>query len=94
MSSQLLPLPSLLAELALVKRGLVLVRGRDYWRIEEAASQARREAASGPEATKTFLSAPWFFWTTDRLGKVIVVMDRGDEAVTYAVEPGSVEPPP
>ena len=78
-----------LLDLALVKRGLVLMRGQNYWRIENAASQARREAASGSEEARRYLSDPRFFWTKDPSGKVVVIEHVGDEDIPYAVEPGS-----
>lgn len=90
MAPRLLPLPVVLQDLALVKRGLVLMRGADYWRIEHAASHARREAASGSEDVRKFLSEPRFFWTTDPIGKVVVMETVAGKEYPYSVEPGSV----
>jgi hypothetical protein len=88
------PLPHVLQDLALVKRGLVLMRGSDYWRIEDAASRARREAASGPVETRAFLSDPRFYWTKDQTGKVVVMEVLADAEVPFSVEPGAIVPVP
>lgn len=79
-----------LLDLAAFHRGLVLMRGRDYWRIEDASSHARREAASGHPKTREFLNDPRFFWTIGPDKKVVVMEKKGDEEVPFAAEPGSI----
>lgn len=83
------PLLTVLLDLAMIKRGLVLMRGRDYWRIEQVAAHARREAASGHPVTRDYLNAPRFFWTIAPDQKVVIMEKREEGDVPFAVEPGS-----
>lgn len=83
------PLLTVLLDLAMVKRGLVLMRGPDYWRIEDAAAHARREASSGHPSTRKFLTEPRFFWTIPPDKKVVIMEKKESGDVPFAVEPGS-----
>jgi hypothetical protein len=83
------PLQTVLAELALEKRGLVLVQGRRYFRIEDQASQARREAKSGPLETRRFLQAHDFWWDEDPDGLVVVYQETPGGPKPLAAEIGS-----
>lgn len=83
------PLPTVLAELAFEKRGLVLAQGRTYFRIEDQASQARREAKSGPSETRRFLQAHDFWWDEDPDGLVVVYQDTPGGPKPLAAEIGS-----
>jgi hypothetical protein len=65
------------------------MRGRDYWRIEDAASQARREAASGPAGVRGYLNDPRFFWTVAPDGKVVVMEVLEGVEKPFAAEVGS-----
>lgn len=82
-------LPHVLAELEVVALGIVLMRGKGYQRIEDAASQVRREAKSGPSDVRAFLAEPLFFWTRGPDGKVVVMIQKDGIDVPYAAEPGS-----
>lgn len=83
-------LPIVLLDLLAKKPLLVLMKGKDYWRIEHAASQARRDASSGPPSVREFLGTPRFFWTDDPSGKVVIMEDGEDGIVPFAVEPGAL----
>lgn len=83
------PLPTVLAELAMMKRGLVLVQGRRYYRVEDQASQARREAKSGHPETQKFLQAPVFWWNEDPDGLVVIYQDSPAGPTPLAAEIGS-----
>jgi len=88
------PLLVVLLDLAAMKKGLVLMKGKDYWRIEDAAAQARRDAASGAPITREFLHESRFFWSVAPDGKVVVMESVGGEERPFAVEPGSEIPVP
>lgn len=83
------PLPTVLAEIALVAPGIVLQRGQDYMRIENAAREARRDAASGPQQVRDFLSASEFYWNFGPEKRIVIyrVTPHGD--IPYAAEPGT-----
>lgn len=83
------PLLVVLLDLAALKPGLVLLKGKDYWRIEDIAKLARREAKSGPPQTQLFLNEPMFFWMNGPDKKVIIMQMYDDQDVPFAVEPGS-----
>lgn len=84
------PLHQILANLNWFARGLVLVRGRHYGRIEDLARDARRDAVSGtPEARKA-LNAMEFWVERDRQGKVVVMRQTSRGPEPYYVEAGSL----
>lgn len=83
------PLPFVLADLALVARGLVVMRGTEYWRIEDASAQARREAASGNPSTRNLLKDPVFSWDVGPDNKIVILKSEPAGQIPYAVEVGS-----
>lgn len=85
-----LPLPALLAHLALLYPKLVLTRGRAYFRIEDLAAQSRRDSVSGSFEEKAVLSEPIYWYETGEHGKILVKgsKDSGGEFVAL-VEAGS-----
>lgn len=86
------PLPTVLQELSLDKFGLVLVKGKDYYRIEQVAGQARREAKSGHPDVRRYLSAYEFWWDVDPDGKVVIFRDTplGPEVISAEVGSRSI----
>lgn len=65
------------------------MRGRDYYRIEEAARQARRDAASGDPEARRILSEERYWWEEDQDGKVVLMEETGEGPRIFAVEAGS-----
>jgi len=79
----------ILTELAITHPKLVLMRGRDYHRIEDLLRWARRDSISGTPRDKKALSDPVCWHTQDAHGKILIKRIEEDrESVTY-VEPGS-----
>ena len=85
------PLPTVLAELAMLRPKLVMVQHGKYFRIEDLSAQARRDARSGSPRDREALSQRTFWWGEDDAGKVFVA--RGPEAAPEVlfVEVGSVK---
>jgi len=83
-------LPVLLSELGGFHPKLVLMRGREYFRIEDLIRSSRRDAASGTEEQRKVLSEAIYWHMLDEGGKLIVkgISRGGDEFVAF-VEPGS-----
>jgi hypothetical protein len=87
------PLLTVLEELSWGKLGLVLAQGTDYYRIEQVAGRARREAKSGHPDVQVYLSAPVFWWDEDPDGKVIVFEQTSAGPRPIAAEVGAREIP-
>lgn len=83
------PLTTVLQELAFPNSDLVLVQGSRYYRIEEAAARARREAKSGHPDVQVYLSAPLFWWDEDPDGKIVVMRQTPEGPRPLAAEYGS-----
>lgn len=83
------PLTTVLQELAFPDSKLVLVQGSRYYRIEEAAARARREAKSGHPDVQAYLSAPLFWWDEDPDGKIVVMRQTPEGPRPLAAEYGS-----
>lgn len=74
-----------LTELAITYQKLVLMRGRQYYRIEDLLKWARRDKASGTQEDQKELSNPIYWHTTDDQGKIVI---RKHDYIAF-VEPGS-----
>lgn len=83
------PLPTVLDELKVWKPALVLAQGHTYFRIEQQASQARREAKSGHPETQRFLNDHAFWWDEDPDGLVVVYQETPAGPKPLAAEIGS-----
>ena len=85
-----LPIPALLAHLALLYPKLVLMRGRQYFRIEDLSARSKRDATSGGTEAKSVLAEPIYWYETDPHGKIVVsgARDQGGTFVSF-VEAGS-----
>lgn len=82
-------LPVVLAELAFLMPWLVLVQGRDYWRIEVVEKDARRQAVSGSAEVRVYLARPAFSWKKIENGKVLIVQGVDGAERPFAVEAGA-----
>lgn len=82
-----------LGELAMMSPKLVLVKGSDYYRIEDLVKAARRLTSSAKPEAVLIHRTPQFSWDRDSRGKVVVRQEgpRGIRPV-YA-EVGSEETP-
>jgi hypothetical protein len=76
----------ILTELAITHPRLVLLRGREYYRIEDLLKWARRDLVSGHPDDQEALSSPIYWHTTDGKGKIVI---RKNDYVVAFVEPGS-----
>ncbi len=83
------PLPVVLEDLALVYPRLVLIKGPEYFRIEDLVKHARKDASSGPARAKKVLAESRFWWEKDPAGKVIVIEMAPEGAVPFLIEVGS-----
>lgn len=72
-----------LGEIALPHPKAVLMKGRDYWRIEHILSRARRDLKSGSPQDRAMLSAEEYWWETGPDGRIVVWWEspRGPRAV-------------
>lgn len=84
---------AILGELALTSPKLVLMRGRDYFRIEDLWRWARKDWAVAGPAGHQALSDPIYWTGTDGHGKLLLkgISPSGGEFVTF-VEAGSEVP--
>jgi len=87
--SQRRPLATILAELASLKPGLVLIRGQHSFRIEHVLAVARRETKSGSARLRKYLSSFDFWWEEDPDGKVVVMTETPEGPRPLAAEYGS-----
>lgn len=80
----------ILGELAFQHPKLVLMRGRNYFRIEDLWRWARKDLKSGDPAARKALEDPIYWIARDPGGKLLLKGARpdGGEFVAY-VEPGS-----
>lgn len=80
----------ILGNLSITNPKLVLMRGLDYFRIEDLVRWARYDLRVGPPETQALLSEPIYWHTYDERGKILVkgIDQKGIEFVAYA-EPGS-----
>lgn len=83
------PLPTVLAALDYTNPGLILVKGRKYFRIRDVTNAARRAAKSGPRETQSFLNAFVFWEERDSEGKVVIMRQTPAGPRPFAVEDGS-----
>lgn len=65
------------------------MRGRDYYRIEDAAGQARRDATSGDPEARQLLSEKRYWWEEDADGKAVLMEETAKGPRIFAVEVGS-----
>jgi hypothetical protein len=83
---------SLLGTLAMTSPKLVLMRGRDYYRIEDLWRWARQDwAGKNSKVLRREALSEAIYWTeVDPHGKLLLkgMAPKGDEFVAY-VEPGS-----
>ena len=91
---ELQTLQAVLGTLALTQPKLVLVQGREYWRVEDALSEARRKAKSGSASDQAEIKAVKFWFEPDEDGRVLLMrMAKGSPQV-LAAEVGSRHIPP
>lgn len=81
---------SILGELAMASPKLVLMQGRNYFRIEDLWRWARHDWAMADSKEKAELSNAIYWTETDGHGKLLLkgITRKGDSFVAF-VEPGS-----
>jgi hypothetical protein len=81
---------AILGDLALTSPMLVLMRNREYFRIEDLWRLARKDWKKTGPLFQDALSAPIYWTETDDDGKLLLkgVTQKGDEFVSF-VEAGS-----
>lgn len=84
---ELRPLLTVLGDLALIRPGIVMMQGRNYWLVEKLLAQAR-EDLDVPELERA-LQAPTYWWDEDEHGKAVIWRSvKGQEEAVFA-EAGS-----
>jgi hypothetical protein len=81
---------TILNQLAISNPKLVLMQGRQYFRIEDLIRWARKDFLKGTSKDRALLSEPIYWTEYDVRGKLLLkgVTRNGDELVAF-VEPGS-----
>lgn len=81
---------TILNQLAISNPKLVLMQGRQYFRIEDLIRWARKDFLKGTDQDRALLSEPIYWTEYDVRGKLLVkgITRKGDELVAF-VEPGS-----
>lgn len=87
------PLTIVLMDLAMMKPGLVLQKGTDYWRIEQMSRESRKIRHEGRREFRHY-EEPVYSWHDDSDGKVVVVAALPDGEQVIFAEVGSVFVPP
>lgn len=87
-------LPVLLGFLGVTQPTLVIAQGLEYWRIEDALSEARRKAKSGSPADQAALKAPIYWYQPDEDGRVLIIRKVPGGEEVLAAEVGSRHVPP
>lgn len=80
---------TILGEIAYVKPKLVLMKGSDYFRVEELLSAARRLTNKATPDAVLVHRTPQFSWANDGRGKVVVWQTGPKGIRPIYVEPGS-----
>lgn len=91
---ELQSLPVLLAFLGVTQPKLVLAQGLDYWRVEDALSEARRKAKSGSAEDRETLKAQKYWFEPDEDGRVLIMRMVEGTPEVLAAEVGSRHIPP
>jgi hypothetical protein len=79
----------ILTELAVTHPKLVLMRRRNYYRVEDLLRWARRDREVGTPRDMKALTDPAYWHTQDTHGKILIKRIEGDRELVAYVEPGS-----
>jgi len=90
MSQERQSLYAIFGELAMAIPKLVLMQGREYFRIEDLLRWARTDLSKGVQKDRFALSESMYWTEQDVRGKLLLkgITKKGDEFVAF-VEPGS-----
>lgn len=80
---------AVLGEVAFFRPSLVLMKGTDYFRIEELIAAARKLASSRSREADLVHRTPTFYWDEDSRKKIVIWEEDQKGARPQYAEPGS-----